>query len=127
MAFVDEFEAWLEGSVRRAGIETCDGASTVSAKSLRAWAFMSGVEAVFLRCGFVMGDFPTLTFDLAFTVLVFLVFLARSPVDGAVCEDGMPSRSMHSGELVVVPERPRSKAAIGSDWACSAGEVRGLK
>lgn len=76
---------------------------------------MSGVELVFFRCGFVMGDFPTLAFDLVFVVVVFLVFFPRSFVDGAGCEAGIPSRSIPSGELVVVMGRPRSKAAMGSD------------
>lgn len=88
---------------------------------------MSGVEPVFLRCGFVMGDFPTLALDLVFAVPVFLAFFPRSPADGPVCGIVMPSRSMPSGELVVVAERPRSKTDMGSDWACKAGEVRGLK
>lgn len=127
MAFADEFEALLDGSTRRIGLEAEDCGSTVSARSLRAWAFISGVDPVFFRCGFVIGDLPTLALDLVFAVLFFFVFFPRSLVDGAVCEAGIPSRSIPSGELVVVTERPRSNTAMGSDWACNAGEVRGLK
>lgn len=125
-AFADELEALLHGSGRCVGLEAETCGSTFSARSLRAWAFMSGVDA-FFRCGFVIGDLPTLALDLAFAALVFLVLFPRSLVEGAGCGAGTPSRSIPSGELVVVTERPRSKTAMGSDWACNAGEVSGLK
>lgn len=74
-----------------------------------------------------MGDFPTLAFALAFAVLLFRTFLAISAGFGAGAVGAFASRSMPSGELVVVAVMPRSNIAIGSDWAWSAGEVSGLK
>lgn len=88
---------------------------------------MSGVDPVFFRCGFVMGDFPTFVFDLVLAALLFLTFLARSPWFCAGAAGALPSKSIPSGELVVVPAAPRSNTAIGSDCACRAGEVSGLK
>lgn len=77
---------------------------------------MRGVEAVFLRCGFVMGDFPTLVFTRLFAALDFLDFLAKSPTAGVDAAGGLASRSMPSGELVVVPAlSARSSIVIGSD------------
>lgn len=123
----DEFEALLLGSTRCDCFALGSCGSIVSAKSLKACAFMSGVDPVFFRCGFVMGDFPTLVLDLVFATLVFLAFLTRSPVPIANVWVGFVSKSISSGELVVVMGSPRSKTAIGSDWACNAGEVKGLK
>lgn len=100
--------------------------SADSASSLKR-AFIRGVDPVFFRCGFVIGDLPTLVFALAFAALFFLAFLATSPALPAEFADVFASRSMPSGELVVVPARPRSNMAIGSGCACNAGEVSGLK
>lgn len=130
MPAADEFEALLLGSSRLACFFAGRGSgsgSVVSASSLKACAFIRGVDPVFFRSGFVMGDFPTLALTLVFTALLFLTFLARSLSLGAAAEDDFPSRSMPSGELEAVADAPRSKMAIESDWACSAGEVRGLK
>ena len=77
---------------------------------------MSGVAPVFFRCGFVMGDFPTLALALVFAGLVFLPFLAESLEIGPADGGGLPSKSIPSGELVVVAvDRPRSNMAMGSD------------
>lgn len=76
---------------------------------------MRGVDPVFFRSGFVMGDFPTLALTLVLTALLFLTFLARSLSLGPATTDGFPSRSMPSGELEVVADAPRSKMAIESD------------
>lgn len=123
MPAADELEALLLGSVRRACFDRGCWSSADSASSLKR-AFMRGVDPVFFRCGFVMGDLPTLAFALVFAVLVFLAFLATSP---AFAAGVFASRSMPSGELVVVLARLRSNIAIGSGWACNAGEVSGLK
>lgn len=130
---VDEFDANPLGSVCRVFFEgrACGsaGLSACSVSSLKVWAFMSGVAPVFFRCGFVMGDFPTLALFLVFAALVFLPFFAKSPETGPDEGGWLASKSIPSGELVVVAvaDRPRSNMAMGSDWACSAGEVSGLK
>lgn len=72
----------LLGSCRRVCFGAGGCVSTVSASSLKACAFMRGVEPVFFRCGFVMGDFPTLVLALAFAAVLFLVFFAVSTVLG---------------------------------------------
>lgn len=117
---VDELEANPLVSICRVFFEgrgcVSAGLSACSVSSLKVWAFMSGVAPVFFRCGFVMGDFPTLALALVFAAVVFRPFFAKSfgtgPVDG-----GAPaSKSIPSGELVVVAvDRPRSNMAMGSD------------
>lgn len=118
---LDEFEATPLGSVCRVFFEgrACGsaGLSACSVSSLKVWAFMSGVAPVFFRCGFVMGDFPTLVLARVFAALVFLPFFAKSLETGPVDGGGLASKSIPSGELVVVPvvDRPRSNMAMGSD------------
>lgn len=118
---VDEFDANPLGSLCRVFFEgrACGsaGLSACSVRSLNVWAFMSGVAPVFFLCGFVMGDFPTLALALVFAALVFLPFFAKSLETGPVDGGGWASKSIPSGELVVVPaaDRPRSNMAIGSD------------
>lgn len=77
-----------------------------------------------------MGDFPTLAFPLLFDALPLRSFLVRSTtLCGCACDcgGGTASRSMSSGELVLVAIVVRSSIVIGSDCACRAGEVSGLK
>jgi hypothetical protein len=117
---VDEFEANPLGSICRVFFEgrACGsaGLSACSVSSLNVWAFMSGVAPVFLRCGFVMGDLPTLALALVFAGLVFLPFFAMSLATGPDDGGGLASKSIPSGELVVVAvDRPRSNMAMGSD------------
>lgn len=120
MPAADEFDALPLGSCRRvcfgSGARGCG--STVSASSLKACAFMRGVDPVFLRCGFVMGDFPTFVLALPLAAVLFLVFFA-APAVPAVLDGGnagmFASKSMPSGELVEVAESPRSNITIGSD------------
>jgi hypothetical protein len=66
-------------------------------------------------------------FALAFAAC-FRIFFAKSP--GVEFDIGGPfdeSRSISTGELVVTAPRSWSNMVRGSDWACRAGEVKGLK
>jgi hypothetical protein len=74
-----------------------------------------------------MGDCLIPDFALAFAAFL-RIFLARSP--GVVLDMGGAadeSSSISRGELVVTTLCSWSNMARGSDWACRAGEVRGLK
>lgn len=113
MPAADELEALLLGSVRRACFARGCWGPADSVSSVNR-AFKSGVDPVFLRCGFVMGDFPTLGLALTLAALVFLDFLAVSAALVGGAEGGFPSRSMPSGELVPAPARPLSNMAMGS-------------
>ena len=74
-----------------------------------------------------MGDFPTLALFRVFAAALFFGFLTVSPELGAGFGGTLVSDSSLSGELEVVADIPMSNRIIESDWACSAGEVRGLK
>lgn len=119
MPGVDELEAMLPSSgsweLVVASVRGSIRLSAVSASSLRAWAFKSGVEPVFFRCGFVMGDFPTLALARVFAAALFLGFFARSPELEMGAEFGLTSESIPSGELVAVADIPMSNINIESD------------
>lgn len=70
---------------------------SVSANSLRTCAFMIGVEAVFFRCGFTIGDCLTPDF------LVLPTFFCRTFFKSTALGGGvLDSRSISTGEFVAV-------------------------
>lgn len=73
------------------------------------------MHPVFFRCGFVMGDFPTLALTRVFAAALFLGFFARSPGLGAGAGIRLASDSIPSGELVDVADIPISNITIESD------------
>lgn len=82
---------------------------------------MIGVDTIFFRWGFTMGDWRTLGF-LALATLLLRALLARSiEVGGGT----IVSRSISWGEFVVLVLPPKPRRV--SFCACKAGDVRGLK
>lgn len=72
--------------------------ASVSASSFSICAFMTGVVAIFFRCGFVIGDCRMLDF-LVLVTLFFRTFLDISIELGGTTFDCSSSNS--TGELVV--------------------------
>lgn len=102
----------------------CCSCSAASTNSLSTCSFMSGVEAVFFRCGLVIGDCRTL--DFPFLGALFLAFFVVSAEPVMKPPRGELSMLSFTG-LVVIERCVCSYDTMLSFCACNAGDVKGLK